>query len=370
MQAAAREVLSSSGLLDASAAGDRIIAAEEQAGRLPHTLAVRDATRDRYRTAVVRAVAALADLGVIDDLGDMPKTLRLTPGESIPDDAFARAARDWVVADAVRAARTDLPALHAHLAQQGVTPADDPGATWAALVELHHGGVLDVSAAPNRVWLTALRIITRTIPDDYVNRVAVRRQRALAELTSLRSWYADNSTCANQGIANYFTSLPPAPLPPGTCSTDECRCSSCWSNGATGAPPAVLTAVMHPSARPASANQDRLRLARLDDAVAKLLWSIPRGVGPRMLWRCLRGEETFYDAKAQSRRPLPSSLLYHKFFGSRPGLRSQAVDASLQRLADLGTVQFDGYRWRHSERIAMQAAAQARAAAAAASATP
>ena len=369
LDAAAREVLSSAdGVLDARAAGDRIIAAELAAGRLSVEVANRDATRDRYRTAVVRALAALADADAVDDLGDLPETLRLTPGETPPppgtdaDAVFARAARAWVDADPARARRAPVLRLHVELVDAGAATPDDPAATWAQLVELHHAGILDVSAAPSRAWLTGVRVHTRTLPPAYAAAVGARARRAAAELTALRAWYADTVTCANQGIADYLAAAPPGTVPAGTCSTAPCRCSSCWGRDGSGISPAVLDAVMHPSPRPASAADDRLRRARLDQAIDRLLYDNPGGLGPAMIRRCLRGEETYFHVATRRRRPLRPALLYHRLFGSRPGLREDAVRDSLSRLEAAGLIVADGFKWRSAARVAAARAAAARAA--------
>lgn len=63
LEAAGWAVLRSGGLVDASAIGDRLLAAEVAAGRMPPQRAVLWRTRDAYRVAVLRAVAALAVLG-------------------------------------------------------------------------------------------------------------------------------------------------------------------------------------------------------------------------------------------------------------------------------------------------------------------
>ncbi|HMC40514.1 MAG TPA: hypothetical protein VKI19_12685, partial [Acidimicrobiales bacterium] len=321
-----------------------------------------------YRTAVVRALAALADAGAVDDLGDMPATVRLTAGETPapggpdPADAFARAARDWVDADPLRATTTSVVRLHAELVAAGVAERDDPPATWAALVELHHAGVLDVSAAPNRTWLTALRVHSRTIPAGFVDAVSVRRRRAAVDLAALRAWYGDTAICANQGIADYLAPTPPGAVPAGTCSSAPCRCSSHWSTDASGTMPAVFEAVVHPTPRPASASDDRLRRARLDRDIDRLLFDCPRGLGPSMIRLCLQGKDTYYDVNGRRLRPLRSELLYHRLFGSRPGLQAQAVLDSLARLDSIGTAVTDGFRWRSAARVAAQAAAAARSA--------
>ena len=382
LEAAGRAVLSCrGGVLNARDAGDRLIAAELAAGRLSVDVANRDATRDRYRTAVMRALAALASLGAVDDLGDFPHTLRLTPGETpepsgegsddAPDDLFARAARAWVETDPVRAQRAKLLELHAALSADlavlggGAVGLDDPAATWAQLVELHHAGVLDVSAAPNRVWLTGVRVHASALPAAYGAAIGTRAQRAAAELAELRSWYGDTGTCAHQGIADYLAPAPPGQLPAGTCSSPACRCSSCWGRDGTGTAPRVLEAVMNPTRRVASAADDRLRRARLDQAIDRLLYDNRGGLGPGMIRRCLRGEETYFNINTRQRHPLGPELLYHRLFGSRPGLREDAVRDSLARLEAAGLIVSDGFKWRSAVRVAAQQAAAARRAASA-----
>jgi hypothetical protein len=245
----------------------------------------------------------------------------------------------------------------------GAVGLDDPAATWAQLVELHHAGVLDVSAAPNRVWLTGVRVHASALPAAYSATIGTRAQRAAAELAELRSWYGDTRTCANQGIADYLAPTPPGQLPAGTCSSPACRCSSCWGRDGTGTAPQVLEAVMNPARRVASAADDRLRRARLDQAIESLLYDNRGGLGPGMIRRCLRGEETYFDINTRQRHPLRPALLYHRLFGSRPGLREDAVRDSLTRLEAAGLIVSDGFKWRSAVRAAAQQAAAARSAA-------
>lgn len=363
---AAQKVLRCGGLLDARRAADDLVALEVREGRLDPQRAGQDSTLDRYRTAVVRAVATLADLGAVDDLGDLPQTVRLTIGERpVPegeagiDTAFALAVQSIVTRDAEAALRTDVPRLHRELADMDVV-ADrlDAGATWAAIVELHHAGVLDVSQAPNRSWLTALRLNAAVVPSEYAVRIAARRQRAVGELRALRVWYADTVNCANQGLADYFAARPPGQLHADTCSTDQCRCSTCWGNSG-GSAPDLLNALLHPNARLASQGEDRQRLRRLDDAIASVLFAAPAGVGPSQVWHCLKGDETYYNVQAQQMRPLyPPQLVHHKHFGSRPGVRRQSVLDALERLEAAGRGVLEGHLWYHQERIARRAAAQ------------
>src|SRR5260370_1380744 len=196
-----------------------------------------------------------------------PAPVRLTPGAlppragPDPDAVLARAARAWVEAEPGRAARASVTALPAALARAGAA-GEDPAATWAALVELHHAGVLDVSAAPNRRWLTSLRIHRRTIPSMFSAAVSTRRRRAADELAALPAWYADTARCATLAVADYLAPVPPGQVPPGTCSTPPCRCSTCWARVGTGTLPKELAAGVHPAHPPHTAVDDRLRRAR------------------------------------------------------------------------------------------------------------
>ena len=164
LERAGRLVLGTRRALDARRAAEAMVEADLEAGRLAPEVAAKEVTRERYRTAVMRAVAVLADCGAVEDLGDFPQTVCLRPGEApAPEgdgeaDRFGAAARAWVEADPARARRASVLEVHEHLAGLGLVERADPAATWAGLVECHHAGVLDTSAAPNRAWLTALAV--------------------------------------------------------------------------------------------------------------------------------------------------------------------------------------------------------------------
>lgn len=357
LERAGREVLACGGLLDARRVAERIIDDEVKAGRLARGEADKEATRDSYQTAVTRALAVLAELDAVVDLGDLPATVHLSPGEtpaptgSDPADRFAAEARAWVEADPERAKRASVIDVHRHLADAGVADPSDPASTWAGLVECHHAGVLDTSAASNRTWLTAVDVRTRDLPAQFTARASARTARIAAELAELRTFYSDNTTCVNQAFCDYFASAPPGTVPAGTCSTPECRCTSCWNAEQTGTPPNLLNALLHPPARLASAADDKRRSARLDADITRLLWDNPFGLGPKTIWMVLRGNDTFFDAKTGKRRPLPARLLYHRLFGSRPAVVYQAVSDSVDRLCAAGTIMADGARWRHAQRV-------------------
>jgi hypothetical protein len=78
-----------------------------------------------------------------------------------------------------------------------------------------------------------------------------------------------------------------------------------------------------------------------------------------MIRRCLRGEETYFNIDTRQRNPLRPALLYHRLFGSRPGLREDAVRDSLARLEAAGLIVSDGFKWHSAARVAAQQAAAA-----------
>ena len=77
----AQAVLSCDGVLDAVAEAQRLIGQDLASGRLTAHDAGQQRTVDAYATGLVRALAALADLGAVSDLGDFPPVVTLKPGE-------------------------------------------------------------------------------------------------------------------------------------------------------------------------------------------------------------------------------------------------------------------------------------------------
>jgi len=370
LEVAGRAVLGCGGVLDATAAGEALVEWRVGAGELSVRDALSDAVASAHRSAVVRAMAALDALGAVEDLGDFPATVALTPGEAVPDpvaDPLGAALAGWVAARVAAAKRAAVLDVHAALAGAGLVDPADPAATWAALVDAHHAGVLDVSQAPNRRWLTSVAVHAAALPAGFTAAVTARVAAAAAELAALRAWYGDTGRCANQGIADYFSPTGAGTVPVGTCSTSPCRCSSHWAHATGGTRPAMLDALLHPPARSASASDDRARAARLDADVARLLADNPYGLGARSIYYCLRGKDRVPDG-AGGLRPLRSTLYYHRLFGSRPAVRWPAVEASLARLEAAGAAVAVERRWRSAAVIAAEAARAARQAATAAAA--
>ncbi|MCA1683993.1 MAG: hypothetical protein LC708_02550, partial [Actinobacteria bacterium] len=348
-------VLRSGGLVDASAIGDRLLAAEVAAGRLSPQRAMLWRTRDAYRVAVLRAVAALSVLGAVEDRGDLPEVVRLLPGEVAPVEAADAALVAGVLgfsAEDRRALALERLTRRLH-ADRAVEPGWGPAEVWSALVEVHSAGWLDVSQAPTRRWLTAVVVGAATLPAAYGELTARRAARAAAELAELRAWF-DDRACAQAGLARYFDVATPV----DACIDAGCRCSTCWFDPAVLSrdptpQPALFGAFYAARPRPVSAATEARQAAEVDRLVTRLLWDTYGGLGPTLLHSVLVGRDTVFNARTGERRPLRPRLLYHSAFGRKPGLRPQAVLDSLERLADAGVaVEVDGGLWRWAAHVA------------------
>jgi RecQ family ATP-dependent DNA helicase len=359
----------SGGVLDPDRVADTCVAADLAAGRLTRDEARRPATVAQYRSTVIRALAALAETGAVDDGGDFPATITLTP----LDDP-ARCAEHTLTAVAAVAAslpggRHRLTDLHRQLNEQ--VPgyrliADDPAATWAILATLHDLGVTDVSQAGNNRTLVAVRArhTFGRLPDDFVARMTAHRARLRTELADLHAWYTAGS-CANEGFAAYFAIGARPALPAGVCSTPVCRCSSCWDASTDLVPsPALRTALNTPRPTPAARRDGAPYRQAADRYVRSLLWDNYRGLTAAMIHRVLRGDETYLSAASGRRRPLWPNLLYHRLRGVDPGIRLPHVLDALDRLVATGEVVASAQGvWRlrrHVDRDAVRAAQAAR----------
>jgi Rad3-related DNA helicase len=358
----------SGGVLDPDRVTDACVGADLAAGRLTRDSARRPATISQYRSTVIRALAVLAESGAVDDGGDFPATIILTPLEDPArcDEPTLTAAATFTAA--LPGGRHRLTDLHRQLTSQ--VPgyrliADDPAATWAVLSTLHDLGVADVSQAGNNRTLVAVlpRHGHGRLPDDFVTRMTGHRARLRTELAALQDWY-NAGDCANAGFACYFAVGADPVLPDGVCSTAVCRCSSCWAHSTdTAVSPALLTALYTPRPRPSARRDGAPYQQAAERYVRSLLWDNYRGLTAGMIHRVLRGDETFLSTATGRRRPLWPNLLYHRLRGVDPGIRPQHVADALARLADTGEVQCTETIWRlrrHIERDAARAVQAAR----------
>ena len=76
-----RAVLACGGVLDARKVADDLIGADLSAGFLAEDEAARSRTAERYQSGVMRAFAALAELGAVEDLGDFPPYCTVKAGD-------------------------------------------------------------------------------------------------------------------------------------------------------------------------------------------------------------------------------------------------------------------------------------------------
>jgi len=327
----------------------------------------------------------LASLGAVEDLGDFPPHATIKAGElwtTTPTTAIGpvEAAAITTLLDLpvrggrpgqLTRSRLSVYGAHRHLTT-AIAGYDeqirDVAGTWDLMADLHDRGLLDVSAAPSRHLVTALRVRASVLPAAFQGAARGKSARAAQEIDALRDFFADNTTCANRKLADYFG----APdLPDGCCTDATNMCSACWD--AVGADhlvgqvkPAVAEALDTPPRQAGSRVDRNLAARRLDRRVELLVWDVFRGVSAWDLYRALRGEDSYYNAKLKKRFKLPTALVANRYFGSSPAVRLADIEDALGRLEGSGTVTKEGTRWRDSGNVARHAAQQARIAAQAA----
>ena len=223
LQQMGRAVLACGGVLDARKIADDLIGADMSAGFLSEDEARRSRTAEQYQSGVMRAFAALAALGTVEDLGDYPPYCAVKAGELLGLPALAQSGRNTspnghnssrpdvdATEDAVVAAVLTLPVrderpgtlrrgnldvtrLDAHLARtvSGYRElADDAPGTWQLLADLHDRGLLDVSAAASRYLVTGVRVISPLLPPAF----AVTRPARLRGRRRRSGYYGISST--------------------------------------------------------------------------------------------------------------------------------------------------------------------------------
>jgi Rad3-related DNA helicase len=363
----------SRGVLDPDRVADTVIGEEVAAGWLSADEARKPATVGTYRTAVIRALAALAAAGTVDDGGDFPATVVLTPIEDpvrCDDESLTGAASVIQQVAAGQPGRHHVVDLHQQLAAHldgYPTLAADVAGTWALLATLHDLGVIDVSQAGNFRTLVSVRLAGQAtrLPADFGARMNAHRGRLTVELNDLRDWYNEPARCANDGFAEYFAALGQK-APAATCSTAACRCSSCWAASDDPTPaPALLTALNTPRPRPSAHRDGAPYQAAVERYVRALLWDNYRGLTAGMLHRVLRGDETYLSNRAGRRRPLWPRLLYHRLRGVDPGIKLSHVEEALTRLEGKNEAvrTADGRVWRLRRHVEWDLAKVAKAAA-------
>jgi RecQ family ATP-dependent DNA helicase len=367
-------VLSCGGVLNTGLVAERLIGEELQAGRLTLQEAGQQRTVETYSAGVVRAFAALAELGAVTDLGDFPPLAAVKPGELIGfrDDPGDPAT---AVEQAVVMALLGLPARGSgrgqlQRARLEVTHADewlaatiagyrrlatDPAATWQLLADLHDRGQLDVSAAPSRKLVTGVAVHGTVVPAGFAAAVSGKTARAKAEIAQLQDFFADVRTCANRKFADYFA----VDVPEACCTTAANRCSSCWDFRADWArgdkEPSAGRAFLTERPRPAGWRVDAgARARRLDEQVRMLLWAVDRGLSDRDVQLALRGQDAWFYARGGRWIRLPTAVVTSRFFGANPSVALPQVQGALARLTADGRVVAAGRRWRDTGNVARE----------------
>ena len=389
-----RAVLACGGVLDARKVADDLIGADLSVGFLSEDEARKSRTAELYQSGIVRAFAALAELGAVEDLGDFPPYCTVKAGDllgrkfpaslgsprswdgvgSPDDDAVEYAIVTAVLALPVRAgspqalgrANLNVARLDAHLAR--VVPGfrtltEDAAGTWQLLADLHDRGLLDVSAAPSRCLVSGVRVVSSVLPPGFTGAVSGKAARAAEEIRLLRDFFDDSTTCANRKLADYFGV---ADLPEECCSHEGNRCSACWDSGAWPlgeSKPKAAVALETPRPRPAGQRIETVhRQRRLDEQVSRLVWEVFTGVHTRELYLALHGEDSYFQPSRRRRVRLRSGLVTSRFFGANPSVRLSEIEDSLARLEADGKAMPVGPRWRDAGHVRREQARATRAA--------
>jgi Rad3-related DNA helicase len=349
LELTADRVLHCGGVVDTAGIGDDMLRIGLERNLLPGAPERWLGQVDRFRVGTVWAVAALANLGALEDRGDFPQTIRVRPGPTaVPPEEQALV--KCVLAAGGHLSRVTVSALHSAALQAGIEDVNEDHASfWVDLIDAHNYGWLDVSQAPNRRWLTSVAVLSQKIPEGWARAVAGRKESGIRELAILHQFFA-SSRCVNQDLAEYFR----VQVPDSVCSDGHCRCSSCWPT-VFDDPPDLYSAFVNPGPRPQVSDQDRRRQIRTDEAVEALLLDNFRGLGMRTMQTILSGTDTFWDNNQKRRRPLAARHLYHRVFGSLPGISNALVEASLGRLVDAGSVVQQDRVWRLVRHIQSEA---------------
>lgn len=354
-------------------AGEQMVE-DVAAGRLAKGALRSARAAEEYSAAAVRALAALGAVSGVEDLGDVPDRVRVSPGEvACADEVWARVIDRIVVNPDALTTGVELAGLHVELAgPEGVGGYDEVATDltelWNGLAVAHDRGWLDVSQQVTRARLVVYRTLSMDRPAGFDSSVTARNTRVNDELLELRRWFDDSSCCAHVGFAAHFGV---DGVPAGACATAAVRCSWHWNDAATvaGDPteaPALHRAFFTPRPQPVAATATG-RVAferRLRRHINDLLWHEYRGLTAPMLRRVLNGEDSWYSRRLGRRRRLWPSLLHHRLRGAMIGVRLAAVEAALAGLAADGAVaQLGDGRWRLVEHIAADEARGAREAA-------
>jgi RecQ family ATP-dependent DNA helicase len=348
---------SATGSLDLASTRDALMSAHVAAGMLSVADSRDPRLREAWKVGLTRAVAALADLEVVTDLGDVPARIAVTAGTRPAGDPLSRAVLDAVLALPVRGSDPSrssaaLPDLLRHLTGDprcraaGLDDRTTLADLWLLLCDLHDDAILDVSQRPNTHMLIGLTRSTTstTLPVQYVQRITGKLARAAGEAAALRAFFAVGAECLNTRLARYFS----VPTPAACCSTDQVKCSVCAVQpGGPGVDrDGVVGALLYGRLRPA-ATDPAVRAGRIDAAVLRMLRQHFNGATAVQIRLVLRGEHRQWIPSQGRFRRLPTRLTDNSQFGQLPTLTQRELGDSLSRLAARQQLcQEDVYHWR------------------------
>jgi RecQ family ATP-dependent DNA helicase len=351
------------GSLDLASTRDALLSAHVAAGTLSLADSRDPRLREAWKVGLTRAVAALADLEVITDFGDVPARIAVTGGTRPAVDPLSRAVLEAVLDLPLRGGEPSrssaaLPDLLRHLTGDprcraaGLDHRTTLSDLWLLLCDLHDDAILDVSQRPNTHMLIGLTANgTTTLPAQYVQRITGKFARAAGEAAALRAFFAVGAECLNARLARYFS----VPTPASCCSTDQVKCSVCAVQpGGPGLDrDGVVGALLYGRLRPA-ATDPAVRAGRIDAAVLRMLRQHFNGATAVQIRLVLRGEHRQWIPTQGRYRRLPTRLTDNSQFGQLPTLTQTELADSLSRLAARQQLRLeDVYYWRTAANAAV-----------------
>jgi superfamily II DNA helicase RecQ len=367
-------------VLDPTARIDYLLRQEVERGRLSEAAAREPRLREVWKTGLVRAVAALADLGVLVDHGDLPERVQVIAGTRPAVDILQAAVRDVILDLPVRgtglhSANLPITQLHSLLSTDGRTSSiytaqvDHPASLWLLLCDMHDASVVDVSQRPNMRTLIGLSrpgwvstagasVDEADIPDErsasalpvgYTKRISAKMARAAQEAAHLRAFFAPGTQCLNERFAAYFQVDTPAEC----CSNEINLCSVCRrrADGPGPAPEGPVHALESVRLRPASYDP-AVRAARVDEAITGLLRGLFNGASALQIRLVLRGEVRVWSPTKGGYAVLSPPLRAAPQRGHLPDVTDKEVTDSISRLQLALLIVADGRVWRTSANAA------------------
>ena len=364
-----------------------------ESGRLRPEEATKERTSEEYTAGVVRAFAALAELGAVTDLGDFPPLVAVKPGElprpdptaADPTEADPTGAGGGAAGRGRRRRRRPRAAVRPPAtgcaAASSASSASTP--TCRGRRRLPRPGPRpgrDVAAAGRPPRPGPPRRVRRPVrPPRHRARGPRRRRRLPGFVVAV----AGKASARTPSRARWTTSSPttpraPTPSSPTTSASPSPtaaarpgnRCSTCWDVGDRpgGSPPSRSRWRPRSLDLPGRAPTPRVA-RRLDERVYRLVWDVYRGVHLRDLFRALRGEETYFHAAHEGVAgwARPDELPPLRVDAGRDQGRPRRLPRPARRRRE---GRQGGTRWRDAAHARRQEAKAAKAAAASEGSSP